>query len=151
GNAGTYRVDQMVSITCLPSDPNLKDGAPGSGVATSTCKSISGPAYSFKLGLNSFSATATDYAGNTGSNSTSFTVKDTPGGISHLVTRWVTAPSVVQGLNDKLNAIASAIAQGNRTAKAGVVSAFISQVHAQTGKSITPAEAAMLIQLVSEL
>jgi hypothetical protein len=48
-------------------------------------------------------------------------------------------------------AIGAASAQGNLEAKAGGVAAFISQVRAQTGKSITAAHAALLIQLVSAL
>jgi hypothetical protein len=144
GNAGTYTVDQMVNITCSATD-NL------SGVASSTCQNISGPAYSFPLGTNSFSAAATDKAGNMGTGSTSFTVQATPGGLVNLVTQFVTNPGVAQGLTDKLNAIASAIARGNANAKAGIVGAFINQVNAQTGKSITAQHAAILIRLVSAL
>src|SRR5205823_1432297 len=59
GNAGRYTVDQVVNITCAVSD-NL------SGVLKHTCKDIVGPAYSFALGANSFSAEATDKAGNVG-------------------------------------------------------------------------------------
>jgi hypothetical protein len=75
----------------------------------------------------------------------------TPSLLASLVTQLVTDPSVAQGLIDKLNAIATAIAQGNAQAKANLVAAFIHQVQAQTGKSITPADAATLIQLVSTL
>jgi hypothetical protein len=142
GNAGTYTVDQTVKITCLPTD-----SLSGIDYSKSTCQNISGPAYSFKLGLNSFSATATDKAGNTGSSSTSFTVQATPGSLANLVTQFVTDPSVAQGLTDKLNAIA----QGNANAKAGAVGAFIHQVNAQTGKSLTTAQAAILIQCVNAL
>jgi hypothetical protein len=74
-----------------------------------------------------------------------------PSDIAHLVTQFVTDPAVAQGLIDKLNAIAAAIAGGNANAKANIVGAFIDQVRAQTGKSITAANAATLIQLVSAL
>jgi hypothetical protein len=57
GNAGTYTVDQAVAITCTASDAL-------SGVATSTCTDVSGPAWSFGLGDHTVSATATDVAGN---------------------------------------------------------------------------------------
>jgi hypothetical protein len=70
GNAGVYTIDQNVAIKCTASD-NL------SGVASSTCADITGPAYSFKLGTNTFSAEATDHAGNIGKSSTEFTVKVT--------------------------------------------------------------------------
>jgi hypothetical protein len=75
----------------------------------------------------------------------------TPSCVASLVTQFVTDPNVAQGLIDKLNAIAVAIAQGNAQAKANLVAAFIHQVQAQTGKSITPTNAAKLIQLVSTL
>ena len=69
GDAGTYTVDEDVSITCSASDPE-----PGSGLDSSTCEDVSGPAYSFGLGSHTFSASATDVAGNTGTGRTTFTV-----------------------------------------------------------------------------
>jgi hypothetical protein len=75
----------------------------------------------------------------------------TPVSLATLVTQSVADPGVAQGLIDKLNAIATAIAQGNANAKAGIVGAFIKQVKAQTGKSITPQQAAVLIQFVNAL
>jgi hypothetical protein len=71
--------------------------------------------------------------------------------LSQVVSQYVTDPAVIQGLTNKLNAIATAVAQGNAHAKAGTVGAFINQVNAQTGKSITPQQAAILIQLVTAL
>lgn len=67
GNAGTYTTSQTIAITCTASDAL-------SGVASTTCANISGPASSFGVGVHNYSATATDKAGNTGSGSTSFTV-----------------------------------------------------------------------------
>jgi len=68
GNLGTYTPDQTVNITCSATDDL-------SGVDSTTCADITGPAASFAPGLNTFSATATDKAGNTGTGSTSFTVE----------------------------------------------------------------------------
>jgi len=68
GNQGTYTPDQMVNITCTATDDL-------SGVESTTCADITGLAASFAPGLNTFSATATDRAGNTGTGSTSFTVQ----------------------------------------------------------------------------
>ncbi len=67
GNAGTYTADQNVAITCAAADSL-------SGVANTTCSNITGPAYSFGVGTHTFSASATDNAGNTGNGSTTFTV-----------------------------------------------------------------------------
>ena len=57
GNAGSYTVDQMVSITCSASDAM-------SQLASSSCPSVSKAAYEFPLGTNTLSASATDNAGN---------------------------------------------------------------------------------------
>ena len=67
GNADTYTPDQTVNITCSATDDR-------SGVGSTTCADISGPASSFGPGTHTFSATATDLAGNVGSGSTTFTV-----------------------------------------------------------------------------
>ncbi|HWI50889.1 MAG TPA: hypothetical protein VNT01_01945, partial [Symbiobacteriaceae bacterium] len=58
GNAGSYAVDQMIAITCAASDAL-------SGLESSDCADISGPAYDFALGSHSYTASATDLAGNT--------------------------------------------------------------------------------------
>jgi CSLREA domain-containing protein len=71
GNAGVYTVDQTVNITCSPDD-NL------AGLDLTTCADINGPAASFGLGTHSFSAIATDKAGNAGSGSTTFTIANVP-------------------------------------------------------------------------
>jgi CSLREA domain-containing protein len=71
GNAGTYTFDQTVNIACSAAD-NL------SGVGSTTCADISGPASSFGPGTHTFSATATDMAGNVGNGSTTFTVSNPP-------------------------------------------------------------------------
>lgn len=143
GNAGTYTVDQMVSITCTALD-NL------SGVASSTCQNITAPAYSFALGANTFTATATDKAGNamTTPTSTSFTVTVSATALNKVIGRLVTNPSVAASLQEHVNAIASA---PNANAKAGKLNAFINAVNAQTGKSITSANAAILIALAKAL
>jgi len=69
----SYTFDQTVAITCTAADP-----APGSGIAATTCKDVTGPASSFAIGANTFSATATDVAGNVGNGTTNFTVTVTP-------------------------------------------------------------------------
>ena len=58
GGKASYQVDEQVSITCTAADAL-------SGVASTTCANVSGPAYSFGLGSHTFSASATDKAGNT--------------------------------------------------------------------------------------
>ena len=89
GNAGTYTVDQTVAITCTAIDPANANGTPGSGLASSTCANATGPAYSFPLGPNSLSASATDIAGNVGNGSTTFTVKVTSSSLCNLTKQFI--------------------------------------------------------------
>ncbi len=141
GNAGTYTADQTINITCTPGDAT-------SGIASSTCANISGAAYTFKVGANTYSATATDKAGNVDSGSTSFTVTVNATSINRVIDQLVTNQSVAASLKDHAQAIAAA---PNANAKAGKLNAFINAVNAQTGKSITPTNAAILITLAKAL
>jgi hypothetical protein len=140
GNAGTYTVDQLVNITCTATDDT-------SGIASHTCQDISGPAFSFPLGIHNFSATAVDKAGNEGSGATSFTVQVTADGLGNLTTQWVTDADAAMGLVDKLKAAEEAAVRGNNGAKANIINAFVNQVSAQIGKSVTAENAAILIRL----
>jgi hypothetical protein len=137
----TYTADQAVSITCTAADAT-------SLVASTTCQNISGPAYTFNVGANAFSATATDNAGNVGTGQTSFTVTVSAASLNAVITKLVTDQGMATSLQEQANSIASA---PNGTAKAGKVNAFIDAVNAQTGKSITAANAAILIKLANGL
>jgi hypothetical protein len=131
-----------VQITCKASDAL-------SGVDSTTCQTISAPAYSFGLGTHSYSATATDNAGNSGSGSTSFTVTAvTPSSLQALVNRFCTDPSVAASLDQDVANIAHA---PNAGAKAGALSGFTQLVRAQTGKSLTSDQATVLITLAGAL
>jgi hypothetical protein len=143
GNAGSYTVDQQVQIACTPSDA-LSGVPPGS----STCQTISGPAYRFGLGTQSYRATATDAAGNSGSGSTSFTVTVTPSSLQALVNRFCTDPAVAASLDQDVDKITRAL---NANEKAAALHAFTQRVQAQTGKSLTSDQASVLITLASAL
>jgi hypothetical protein len=140
-NSGTYSVDQQVNITCAASDSL-------SGVASNTCQNVSGPAYSFALGVHSYSATAIDIAGNTGKGATSFTIVVTPGSLQTVISRFSTDPSVTASLQQDVTFIVTA---ANANAKAGAVQGFVHLVQAQTGKSLTSAQATPLITLAQAL
>ena len=129
-NGGVYTVDQTVSVTCTPSD-NL------SGVQSSTCANVSGDAYNFAIGTTPYSATATDFAGNTGQNTTSITVSVTRGSLCALVERWVSNQGVANSLCVKLS-------KGN-------YAPFRNEVEAQSGKKISAEHAAILLRLVNSL
>ncbi|WP_345630256.1 glycoside hydrolase family 3 C-terminal domain-containing protein [Rugosimonospora acidiphila] len=141
GNSGSYAIDQAVQIHCAATDPG------GSGVAKTTCADLRGPAYTFGLGTHRYGATATDTAGNTGTGSTGFTVTVTYPSVEHLVREFSTRPSVASDLNDELNAAAASTGKKARDH----LSAFINQVHAQTGKALTANQAKVLTQSAQAL
>ena len=141
---GTYTVDQNVSITCSASDSV-------SGVASSTCAGVSGPAWSFGLGTHSVSATATDNAGNTGSGSTTFTVTVDATSLCNVVQQWAKNAGIANSLCVKLQAAAAAAARGQAKTKQNNVDAFDSEVSAQSGKAFTAAQAKLLVQFAAAL
>jgi hypothetical protein len=130
GNAGTYTVDQNIAITCSAVDAM-------SGVASSTCAPVTGAAYEFALGPNSYSATAADRAGNSASASTSFTVQVTSGSVCSLVERFVSNGGVANSLCVKL--------------QHGDYQPFINELAAQNGKKVSTANAALLKRLATAL
>jgi hypothetical protein len=128
GNAGSYTVDQNVAITCAASD-NL------SGIAGTTgCSTISGAAYSFAIGNNGYTATATDKAGNSSSASTSFTVTVNGASLCALISRFVDNAGVANSMCVKVNAQSW--------------NALQNELSAQSGKKISAANAAILSALV---
>jgi len=146
GNKGTYNTGDTINITCAASDGS------GSGIASSTCQNISGLASSFALGLNSFSATATDNAGNQGGNSTSFTVvQNSFSTLIALVNQYETKRDVAANMVSTLLAAQSASLSGNFKNMDNQLASFINQVKAQSGKSLTAAQAATLITLAQAL
>jgi hypothetical protein len=141
GNAGTYSADQTVNITCAATDS-------GSGVAATTCANITGPAYSFAVGANNFSATATDVAGNTNSASTTFTVTVPAAALGNVIDTLVDSPAVAATLNHTLNLAAGA---PNANARASHLDKMIKDINKEIGRSLTAAEAATLINLIQQL
>jgi hypothetical protein len=137
GNAGTYTVDQIVNISCKPSDAL-------SGLASSSCPGANGPAYSFPLGANQLSAMAMDRAGNQQNATTSFSVSVTFDSLANLTKQFVSQPGVANSMNAKLAAAAAAAGRGDMNAKAGAIGAYENELSAQTGKAIGASEAAML-------
>jgi hypothetical protein len=131
GNAGTYTVDQTVAITCAANDAM-------SGILSTTCANIGGAAYTFALGANSFSASAKDNAGNTGTGSTSFNVTVTGGSLCALVERFVTNHGVANSMCVKI-----------QHASWG---ALRNEINAQRGKKfLSEAHAVILMRLVDAL
>lgn len=144
GNAGTYAVDQQVTITCAASDAL-------SGVASSTCADVTGPAYSFGLGEHTYSASATDNANNQGTSATSFTVGVSYDSLCSLTTQMSTNKGVSTGLCAKLSAASAAAARGQVKTAQNNLAAYANQVSAQSGKALTAAQAAVLTGMAATL
>jgi hypothetical protein len=142
GNAGVYTVDATVAITCSASDGL-------SGLVSTTCANVSGPAWSFGLGTTSRSASALDRAGNTGNGSTSFTVLVTEASLDNLITRFFgNGQTGSSGLIAELDAIVTAPTANAKTGKLG---AFDNEVDAKLGNPLTAAQAALLKQFAAAL
>ena len=139
-HAANYTVDMHVSITCTASDAE-------SGLASNTCAPIDGDAYVFGLGSHTYSATATDNAGNTASASTTFTVSVTFASLTNLTRRFVTNKGVADDLASDLAQAQQARANGKTKQADAKLNDYRATVKAQTGKSITAERAAVLIGL----
>ena len=156
GNAGSYTVDQTVAITCTAADGL-------SGVASSTCANVSGPAYNFAIGTNTYSAGAADKAGNTGAGTTSFTVAVTPGSLCNLTLQFVQGSAKYQALSakqkaavDKLGAaVCTAVAKcttTNATLKRLAVAVYkVAVAVLAKGGWITSAQSSTLTNLVGRI
>ncbi len=144
GNGGTYSVAQSVAIAC-----NATDAL--SGVASDTCTNVSGPAWSFGLGSHTFSATATDKAGNVGSGSTSFTVTVDYSSLCALVGEFASNHGVANSLCAKLDAAAAAGAREQSKVVANDLRAFDNEVAAQAGKALTSDQAKLLTTFAAAL
>jgi kumamolisin len=101
------------------------------------------------LGNNTFSITATDNVGNTGTTAVTFTIIVTAQSmmddVNQLAGSGAIDPNEVNSLLAKLSAAADQRSKGNCNSSGNQYQAFINEVNAQTGQSITPAAAAILI------
>jgi len=159
GNAGSYTVAQNVAISCSATDP-----APGSGIASSSCPSVSAPAWSLGLGAHSLSASATDNAGNSNSASTGFTVTVTPASLCTLTSQFVQGSSRYQQLSGVARIVVNALVSGGcnlltqitsslkPSQKAVLVAAFRQAVQALASAGwLTQPQAAVLANLIGAI
>lgn len=91
----------------------------------------------FAPGANAYSAQTRDRAGNTNSATTSFTVTVTNGALCSLAARWVGGAGIA-------NSMCSKLSKGN-------YEPFRHELAAGSGKSISEANAAILLRLVNTL
>jgi hypothetical protein len=143
GNAGSYTIDQQVTIGCSATDP-----VPGSGLDSDTCKDLDAPAWSLALGSHTLSATAKDVAGNEGSGSTTFTVGVTFASLENVVSEFCSNPEAAQELNQKLTEAEKAKNAAKRATK---LDEFEKKVRMQVGLSLTAEQGSLLIGFAEAL
>lgn len=130
GNAGRYGAGDQILISCAEADVT-------SGIATSTCTDIVGPASLFAVGTHTVTSTATDFAGNTGTGSVTFEIVIAVPDLNALIDRMVTKTSVARNLK--------------RLLARGDIAGFTRLVVRETGRSISTEDAATLLRLVASL
>jgi hypothetical protein len=115
------------------------------------CDDAAGPASALGPGTYTLMAAATDRAGNSGTATFTFTITVDETSLCALVRELVTKEGVAKGLCAKLDAAASSLARGNIRAHDNQLHAFANQVEAQRGKSISHADADLLLELAALL
>jgi hypothetical protein len=100
---GTYTIDQTVNVTCSATDAL-------SGIATTSCATASGPAYTFSDGT--VSASATDNAGNMGSASIQIDVIVTGSSLCQLTRQFGNNSTIETAACALLNSAQSDLNQG---------------------------------------
>ncbi|MGM0874719.1 MAG: family 43 glycosylhydrolase [Bacillota bacterium] len=144
GHHDSYSIDSSINITC-----NIVDEL--SGVATKECPSVEGPAYSFEVGVNKVTASATDKAGNKAEVEIEFTVTVDFDSLSQLTKAIVTKVGVADSLTKKLQSAKASAAKENKEALNGQLNAYKNQLNAQSGKSITEQASNLLASLADLL
>jgi len=147
GNLGEYGILDDVSIGCAAQDDL-------SGVASSTCADISGPGYLFAAGENTFSAQATDFAGNLGSGATRFNLVVRFEDLCALSRQFIDLPSSehTNRMCAQLDAARAAAARGNAVACANIIDAYNHTVDAAARSGhLATKEAAILRRLSAAL
>ena len=131
-----YSLDQTVTLTCTATD-NL------SGVVGTPCASalIAKKAWELPLGTTTTTLTVLDEAGNSTTASATVKVTSTFDSLSSITASFA-GPG--NSMLAQLAAAKDSAARGNTTAANAQLRAFLNEVAAQTGKTLTAAQAAVL-------
>jgi hypothetical protein len=152
GNQQTYGILEKVQINCSATDAL-------SGVLSSTCKDVQGPAYQFSPSGNMVSATASDFAGNVTTASTSFALRVTYDDLCMLGQQFIATsmhtPAHANVLGNSLCAhLSSAKAaelRGQLQVKQRSIDAYVHQVMGVSGVILSVNQAGILTTLARAL
>ncbi len=121
-----------------------------SGIESFTEAAVSKPAYQLGLGSHSFTAEASDKAGNKGSQTIKIIVTVNYDSLGTLTSQFFENKGA-EPYAAKLKSAKASAEAGNTKARDGQLNAFMNQVNAQSGKSISKEQAEILIQLTQSL
>jgi hypothetical protein len=152
GNQQTYGILEKVQINCSATDAL-------SGVLSSTCKDVQGPAYQFSPSGNMVSATASDFAGNVTTASTSFALRVTYDDLCMLGQQFIATsmhtPAHANVLGNSLCAhLSSAKAaelRGQLQVRQRSIDAYVHQVMGVSGVILSVNQAGILTTLARAL
>jgi hypothetical protein len=139
-NQSPYSLEQWVDIQCF-----VNDNA-GIDWAATTCPYISGPAYRFDLGAQTYAATVYDLVGLRADATTTVEVTADYASMKSLTGQWVTKAGVRTSAIALLDSAAAAEARGNARAEAGKLTEYRGLIQAQSGKAIDPESAGVLVR-----
>ncbi|WP_407270455.1 fibronectin type III domain-containing protein [Radiobacillus sp. PE A8.2] len=138
----TYTVAEMITITCEATDAL-------SGIDSSTCEEIDEAAYELGVGTHSLTAEAIDLAGNTVNETLEFTITVDFDSLSALTEQF--AGNKANGLTAKLAAAKQSAEKDNGNAADNQLDAYVNQVNASVGKSLTAEQGEVLVELAESL
>ncbi|HEU5132182.1 MAG TPA: hypothetical protein VFT26_08775, partial [Pyrinomonadaceae bacterium] len=152
GNQQTYGILETVQITCSATDAL-------SGVLSSTCKDFQGLAYQFAPSGNTLSATASDFAGNVTTASTSFSLRVTYEDLCALGQRFLATSTRTPGhanvlgnsMCAHLSSAQAAELRGNSKVKQRSIEAYVHHLMAVSPGILTTDQARILITLARAL
>ncbi|WNR45403.1 OmpL47-type beta-barrel domain-containing protein [Paenibacillus roseipurpureus] len=116
-----------------------------------TCQDVNTSAVSLGLGVHTFTASAVDIAGNSGSTTIHIQIKVTISSLVNFIQQTVTDNGIANSLIAKLNGAFEAEQQGNVNARDNKLNAFKHEVSAQSDKKLNVEQAQLLTTLADAL
>ncbi|WP_100405539.1 OmpL47-type beta-barrel domain-containing protein [Bacillus solitudinis] len=143
-----FTIDQEVNLSCEAEDAL-------SGIDSVTCEESTKLAYELGVGTHTFTAEATDTAGNSIKKDIEIFIEVNYDSLSSLSQQFVELNNgnadVTDGLQSKLVAAKKSNEKGNTKARDNQLNAYMNQVNSQTGKALTTEQTETLINLTTAL
>jgi hypothetical protein len=141
---GVFYVDQNVDATCMATDAL-------SGVSSTTCGSVSGPAYQLGVGTFPLAASAVDNAGNIATGSVTVTIKANANSLCHLVERFASNAAYAKAPCALLHSAEADLQRGFKLGARVKILAFQVLVSLLKGAAFSTAEVNILKDLAGDM